>query len=568
MLKKLLSLKLVALACLANVQTSDAQVVFSENFNGGNALGNWTLIDNDMNTPQPGYSFFTDAWIIMNDADSTGMMDSVAASTSWYQPAGQADDYLISPQITLPANSVLRFDAQASDASFPDGYEVLISTTTPTIAGLQANPSLLTVTAENPTWTRRNIDLSAYTGNVYLAIRNNSNDNNILFIDNFLVEIATSNDDAAITNVIRTSPYSRIPQNQSVSPFVFGAIVNNAGQDTLTNVKLKYEVDQSGSIIFSDSSNVSFIAPGDDSLFLDISTFIPTALGRYQVRYTVSHDSTDAVIGDNVMMSDSVLITDSTFARDNNTLTGVASLTAGSRGEFGNVYELSVADTLTSVSFLINNANGQLNGRPVFFLVRDFNNGTPGAVVASSDTVGWPAAIPPNVFIRLDVAQGGVVLPADSFYVSIVQADSALTLGTSGSKFSAGTALIGTGGNFFPIENTSLGARTFLIRPQFGNNGIITSLSKNVLAEEIESNLTVFPNPTTGQFKVALTDKSADQDVDFQLLDISGKAVFSAKYSVTQMENQTFDFENLESGIYFVKVTKGEEQIVKSLIIK
>ncbi|MEQ8907762.1 MAG: choice-of-anchor J domain-containing protein [Vicingaceae bacterium] len=567
MLKQLLKIKLVALALLAITQTSNAQVIFSEDFNGGNALSNWTLIDNDGNTPQPNYAFFTDAWIIMNDADSTGMMDSVAASTSWYQPAGQADDYLISPQITLQPNSVLRLDAQASDAGFPDGYEVLISTTTPTITGLQANPPLLTVAAENPTWTRRNIDLSAYSGNVHIAIRNNSNDNNILFIDNILVEVSASNDDAAITDVARTSEYSRIPQNQSTNPFTFAAIVNNAGLDTLTNVKLKYELDLSGSIVYSDSSMVSFIAPGDDSLFLDQSSYVPNNLGRYQVRYTVSHDSTDAVPADNTMMSDSLVVTDSTFARDGNSVNGLASLTPGSSGEFGNVYELNTSDTLTSVSFFVSNAGGQLSGRPVYYLVRDFNNGTPGAVVASSDTIPWPAAAQ-NIVARLDIAQGGVVLPADSFYVSVVQADSALTLGTSTNKFSPNTALIGLNGNFVPIEGTSLGARTFFIRANFGSNALITSLEENMSVKESTSSLSVYPNPSNGLFNLILNQTNSNQTVDMQLINMSGQVVYHEKQTASELNNKAFDFKHLESGVYFVKVNAANEHIIKRLIIK
>ena len=564
MLKKL---QMLTFAFFALIMSTNAQTIFSENFNGANALSNWTLIDNDGLTPQPNYAFFTDAWISFEDPDTAGVSDSVAASTSWYQSSGQADDYLISPQITLQPNSQLRFDAQASDASFPDGYEVLISTTTPTIAGLQANPVLLSVPAENASWTRRRIDLSAYSGNVYIAIRNNSTDRNILFIDNFLVEVATGIDDAVLTTVARTSSYSRIPQNQSTNPMVFIALVNNAGQDTLTNVKLRYDVDQSGSIVFSDSTTVSFIAPGDDSLFLDISTFVPNAIGRYQVNYTVSHDSVDAVISDNSRVSDSLLVTDSTFARDNNRLTGFASLAAGTRGEFGNVYNLSTSDTLTSVSFLVGNGNGQLAGRPLFYLVRSYNNGTPGAILASSDTVGLPSTAQ-NVLIRLDVATGGVVLPADSFFVSVVQIDSALTIGTTTEKFTAGTALINLGTNFVPIENTTLGARTFFIRPHFGNNGIITSLVEGVLNNQGSIDLKMYPNPSNGQFKIDLIKGNLNQDIEFQLYNISGKLVHSDSYTPSEFLNNSFDFQHLEKGIYFARITSSNEQVVKNIVIK
>jgi hypothetical protein len=564
MLKKL---QILMLAFFAITLSTNAQTIFSENFNGANALSNWTLIDNDGLTPQPNYAFFTDAWISFEDPDTTGVSDSVAASTSWYQPSGQADDYLISPQITLQPNSLLEFDAQASDAGFPDGYEVLISTTTPTIAGLQANPVLLSVPAENPSWTRRRIDLSAYSGNVYIAIRNNSTDRNILFIDNFSVEVATGIDDAVLTTVARTSSYSRIPQNQSTNPMVFIALVNNAGQDTLTNVKLRYDVDQSGSIVFSDSTTVSFIAPGDDSLFLDISSFVPNAIGRYQVNYTVSHDSVDAVISNNSRVSDSLLVTDSTFARDNNRLTGFASLAAGTRGEFGNVYNLSTSDTLTSVSFLVGNGNGQLAGRPLFYLVRSYNNGTPGAILASSDTVGLPSTAQ-NVLIRLDVATGGVVLPADSFFVSVVQIDSALTIGTTTEKFTAGTALINLGTNFVPIENTTLGARTFFIRPHFGNNGIITSLVEGVLNNQGSIDLKMYPNPSNGQFKIDLIKGNLNQDIEFQLYNVSGKLVHSDSYTPSEFLNNSFDFQHLEKGIYFARITSSNEQVVKNIVIK
>ncbi|MBN4062354.1 T9SS type A sorting domain-containing protein, partial [Bacteroidales bacterium AH-315-I05] len=64
---------------------------------------------------------------------------------------------------------------------------VRISTTTPDIAGFNANAALLSITAENQTWTKRAVDLQAagYSNQaVYIAFRNNSDDKFLLGIDN------------------------------------------------------------------------------------------------------------------------------------------------------------------------------------------------------------------------------------------------------------------------------------------------------------------------------------------------------------------------------------------------
>lgn len=170
--------------------SSQGQTIYQENFNGGNALGNWTLINVDNLTPNTNVGYVTDAWVVREDFDTTGVADSAATSTSWYTPAGTSDDYMISPAIALTASNVLEFQAKAQDAAFPDGYELRISTTTPTVAGLMANPPLLSISAENPAWTDRTVDLGAagYANQtVYLAWRNNSSDMFLLLVDNIKV---------------------------------------------------------------------------------------------------------------------------------------------------------------------------------------------------------------------------------------------------------------------------------------------------------------------------------------------------------------------------------------------
>lgn len=162
-----------------------AQVIFQEDFDNG-MPANFTLLNVDNLTPAANVAYVTSAWIVREDFVNLPE-DSIAVSTSWYTPSGISDDWMITPQISLTTNNILSWEASALDVNFPDGYQVLISTTTPTTA---AFTSLLTIPAENTTWTSRSIDLQAsgYSNqNVYIAFRNNSNDQFLLFIDDILV---------------------------------------------------------------------------------------------------------------------------------------------------------------------------------------------------------------------------------------------------------------------------------------------------------------------------------------------------------------------------------------------
>lgn len=159
-----------------NAQT----VVFEEDFQNG-MPSSFILVDNDGNTPASNVSFINDAWIVDQNFDDT--TDLVAYSTSWYNPAGQSDDWMITPAIALPAGSIsLSWDAKAQDPAFPDGYNVLLSTTGTNLSDFTV--TLFSVASENAMWTSRTADLTAYAGQtVHIAFQNNSTDQFILLID-------------------------------------------------------------------------------------------------------------------------------------------------------------------------------------------------------------------------------------------------------------------------------------------------------------------------------------------------------------------------------------------------
>lgn len=215
--------KILLNAALLALPTLGFSQIFQENFDGtGPGFSAWTLIDVDGQTHNAGVSDFdAGAWIRKDRGGATpnyGGPDGnyAAMSSSWYDPTGTSNDWLISPQITLPSTiAVLKWDAKAQDVDYPDGYKVMLSTNGGnTVADFTVQ--LYSTTGESSTWISREVSLAAYVGQtVRVAFVNNSNDKYVLLVDNIKVENAPTTPPSCpsitaptngATNVVSTSP--------------------------------------------------------------------------------------------------------------------------------------------------------------------------------------------------------------------------------------------------------------------------------------------------------------------------------------------------------------------------
>lgn len=237
---------LLALAILGSGIAS-AQA-WSENFSSAvpNALPvGWLQNNVDGNTVNSGinttWNFGTNAWVSWNyTGDPHG---KVAASTSWYTPAGVSNDWLITPAFTVPANSVLEFEATAVEAGYQDGFQVKISTTGTAVADFNANPTLLSVAQENVGWTNRSAALNTYAGQtVRLAFINNSNDMNRLYMDNFAVVVPASNDG----NVVSITSLTRYMAGAGLQ--TIGGVFKSKGYTVANNAELNYSVNNAAAV--------------------------------------------------------------------------------------------------------------------------------------------------------------------------------------------------------------------------------------------------------------------------------------------------------------------------------
>lgn len=239
MKKKLLSIALLA-AAAANAQT----ILWNQDFTSATPPGlpaGWMQNNVDGLTPVSGassYSFGTNAWVTrdMSSFAAFAGHGKVAASISYYTPSGTANDWLITPQFSVSPNTHVKWDAMASNGSYPDGYQVLVSTTGTTVASF--TNTLLTVAAENTSWTTRAVSLNTFSGqSVYVAIRNNSNDMELLFVDNISAIVPAAND-GAVTTLTSTPVYMAPGGTVSVS----GSFKNNGGA-AVNTAAMSYRLD-------------------------------------------------------------------------------------------------------------------------------------------------------------------------------------------------------------------------------------------------------------------------------------------------------------------------------------
>lgn len=263
-LKGISTLTLAVMLFLPHSLSYGQNIVYSEDFESvlPPALpSGMTSIDGDMGTVDTSLILIfgvQSSWITRFDVS-----DQAAASTSFLDPVVQNDDWLITPQITIGGNAVLKWTARAQDAMFPDGYELRISTAGVAMGDFLANAPLFSVAQENSSDTTRSIDLAAsgYTNtDIYLAWRNNSTNEFILWIDDIIVE-EYADDDAGVSNVL-------LPVNNGCKLFSSQTVmveVFNYGLNPIDTVDISYSLN--GGSIVTETAIFVPIPPGASSLY-------------------------------------------------------------------------------------------------------------------------------------------------------------------------------------------------------------------------------------------------------------------------------------------------------------
>ncbi len=214
---------LLYVAFFATPIVTAQSTIFQENWDGaGPGYGEWTLYNIDGLTPVgpdgtdgEALSFLVqNAWSLLSLTDiqganpnftsypagATGMAGNVVASNSWYNPVGTANDWIVSPLITVPAGTTslnLNWAANSmGNATFLEDYRVHLS---PTGGSQVANFTtlLLDVNNELSAGNYRTVPLSpSLAGTSFrIAFQNDGVDQYVMFLDNISITGTLSNDE-------------------------------------------------------------------------------------------------------------------------------------------------------------------------------------------------------------------------------------------------------------------------------------------------------------------------------------------------------------------------------------
>lgn len=437
----------------------------------------WFLRNVDNRTPDAQVAYVNEAWERREDfANNTA--DSVAFSTSYYSPFGQADDWMWTPQIAIPSNSNLKWNALAYDAAYPDGYEIRIMTTAPTGGNgdignqVSASTQVFSIPAENTVWTARTVSLTAYEGqNVYIGFRNNSNDQFVLVIDDILVE-SDSPIDAELVSITPPSPYTIIPLSQ-VSAFSFGGTIRNNSPTSINNVGLNVDikVGQDNAGTFSSPTLISSIAASQEAPIPSFTPFTPKSRGNYELKYYPTLTETDAT-SDNDTIFSTVSIDSEILARDNGSVTGFLGIGAGVEGVLGTVFTINNTATLKHIEVFFNAGSEEF---PTYNTKVRIYGTTPQGIPDNNPPI-WESD--PILFNETEAAlkifdNPDIVLTPGSYFFSCVEMDNTIQVGQANDIFTANTnfarwATSPFGDVWSPVETFGVEfAKTFVIRPIF-----------------------------------------------------------------------------------------------------
>lgn len=550
---------------------SQAQTSFSEDFNGVNPFANWTLVNVDGNTPNAAVAYVNDAWVVREDFDSTGVGDSVAVSTSWYTPAGSANDYMITPMIVTTANPVLEFDAKAQDPNFADGYELRVSTTTPDVAGLLNNPPLFTTNAENGAWTRRSINLSAYANDtIYLGWRNNSTDQFLLLIDNIKVYEPVANN-VGISAIVRPTNGCFLSANDSVE-----VSIENFGTSSTSIIPVAYRLN--GGPLQTDTFAGNLAAGATVDFLFGTSSVNLATPGVYQLEVYTDLPADGNRNNDTLRTFIVNGLKPLPYFEDFN---GFQPLQTGLFGNgwstqrSGNFLWVTNQDTTGTVA---TGPNSDRSGNGIYFYTEASTPAVPGEVAALV-TPCVDLSTNPN-FLFLDFWYHMYGADITTLYVQVEDQGSWVTVdslvGQQQTSNAAAYQQMSVNLSNFISANSEIRARFITVRGNGFNADIAIDdvefrdqtigLDDNT-QEEIA--LELYPNPSNLPYTNLRFGLNSSANANVLIMDISGKVVYQENLGTLSEGEQRFrlNTSNLENGLYFMNLQLDDKRISKKLSI-
>lgn len=503
--------------------------ILSEDFEGG-MPSNFILYNVDNNTPYYAGTFSNLAWVV-DSLDSDDENNNIAISTSYYSPIGQADDWMVIPNINIVDNCKLLWRSRSFFLDAKDGLQVYISTTGSNVADFT---ELLYSSTEEPyKWLEHEIDLASYSGQtVSIAFRNNTNNKRYLLVDDIEVIQSEQYDAKLISFGFDPLVYcAQIPAHMIPSISFFSNIKNNGVSD-LTNVTLNVKVNNN---LYNQSNSISQLGSGatdriEISSAFDLASFAPNV---FNVVYNLSSTETDGNTSNNkdsleldLAVSDSVLSMETNVYGTNVNVVKSALL--------GQLFVMPLSDTISSVSVYLVAPEQTGVVSEIYHIT---NSDT--LLVATSSTM----SVSKTGWCNLDFWGQDIILNQEEKYFICVKYKTSTGWLPVAYDLNSDVASAFCFYNNSWVNYNSIGFGGILaIRANFSSR-LITS----GIVENNQCNFDIYPNPAKDIIHVSSSDKISKIEV----LDLLGQVL-----SVTNPNSNKIDvnISGLSKGVYFLRV--------------
>ena len=166
--------------------------------------------------------------------------------------------------------------------------------------------------------------------------------------------------------------------------------------------------------------------------------------------------------------------------------------------------------------------------------------------------------VPSKAIAGTSLTLTGTVIPNDATFKSISWC--VKDTGTTGAIITSNKLITKTGGTVIVNATIKNGLG-------IGSNYIqdfsieVTPLGINDPTQEL-SNITIYPNPTTGELEIETKNLQINK---IEVFDINEKMLLSHHFNILSV-NHRIDISNLNSGNYFIKVITTQGEIVKKIV--
>ncbi len=534
---------------------------YGESFDEG--TGCWTAIDgnNDNSTWQPSAGISGDNSTILPHSGSAMM-----ASFSWNGNPMQANEYLVSPQIVLPAGQAITLSWWFTvNGSYPeDKLAVRLSTTGNAVSNFSTTLIDITPTAANGNWTQQTLDLSAYAGqSIYLAFHHHdSYDMNYILLDDIQITATAAPTQYTITVASNNNAWGTVSG---------GGTYNSGATATLTATPASgYRF-----VSWNDNNtqNPRTVTVTGNATY--IATFEAIPPTQYTITVASNNNAWGTVSGGGTYNSGATATLTATPAsgyrfvswNDNNTqnprtvtVTGNATYIATFEAIPPTQYTITVASN--------NNAWGTVSGGGTY------NEGSTITLTATPASgyrfVTWNDGNTQNP--RTVTVTGNATyiatfeaIPPTQYTITVASNNNAWGTVSGGGTYNAGaiatlTPIPAAGYRFVCWQDGNTeNPRVFTVT---GDAAFIATFESTVGIDAVEAAaVTIAPNPATECAVVNGLKAGADVVV----VDINGKIRLGA---TAECDRMALDVSDLSAGVYFVRVSDGTATAVRKLIVK